>query len=197
MRYGLDSFLPIGAFEHCGDRRIRLHGGGGGIVSAVTNPISSALGTDGGGGGVLGAVSSATQAVGKAVSDIGNTAVTVAKQAGDVVVNDIKTIGDVGTNLAHGQFGGALKATFNGIVGDISIITGGSANPQRPQTNQTLGAPGAGSQTIVAGNTQQNATSLNDQSVLGAPQGSGSLTTRTISGPDNTYKLNKSTMLGL
>lgn len=197
MRYGLDSFLPLGAFEHCGNRRIRLHGGGGGIVSAVTDPISSALGTDGSGGGALGAINSATQAVGKAVSDIGNTAVTVGKQVGDVVVNDIKTIGDIGTNLAHGQIGGALKAVVGGVIGDISILTGGSA---QPKTNQTLGNPnaqGSGSQTISAGNTQQNATSLNDQSILGAPQGSGSLTTRTVSGPDNTYKLNKSTMLGL
>jgi len=29
-------------------------GGGGGIISAITDPISSAIGTDGGGGGVLG-----------------------------------------------------------------------------------------------------------------------------------------------
>ena len=197
MRYGLDSFLPIGAFEHCGDRRIRLHGGGGGIVSAVTDPISSALGTDGGGGGALGAISSATQAVGKAVSDIGNTAVTVAKQAGDVVVNDIKTIGDVGTNLAHGQIGGAIKSAIGGVIGDISIITGGSANPQRPQTNQTLGGPGDGSQTIASGQAQQSPTSLNNQAVLGAPGVTGSLTTRTVSGPDNTYKIDKMTMLGL
>lgn len=33
-------------------------GGGGGIVSAITDPISSALGTDGSGGGVLGALAS-------------------------------------------------------------------------------------------------------------------------------------------
>lgn len=49
--------LPIGAFEHIGDRKIKPQGGGGGgIVSAITDPISSALGTDGGGGGVLGAL---------------------------------------------------------------------------------------------------------------------------------------------
>ena len=28
MRYTLDSMLPIGAFEHCGNGRIKLHGGG-------------------------------------------------------------------------------------------------------------------------------------------------------------------------
>jgi hypothetical protein len=33
-------------------------GGGGGFISSITDPISSALGTDGGGGGVLGALAS-------------------------------------------------------------------------------------------------------------------------------------------
>lgn len=33
-------------------------GGGGGIISAITDPISSALGTDGGGGGILGGLAS-------------------------------------------------------------------------------------------------------------------------------------------
>jgi hypothetical protein len=44
-----------------------LEGGGGGIVSAITDPISSALGTDGGDGGLLGAV----EDVGKSISQIG------------------------------------------------------------------------------------------------------------------------------
>jgi len=60
--------LPQGAFEHCGDGKIKPQGGGGGgIVSAITDPISSALGTDGGGGGILGAVES----VGQAIGDVG------------------------------------------------------------------------------------------------------------------------------
>jgi hypothetical protein len=42
-------------------------GGGGGIVSAITDPISSALGTDGGGGGVLGALADVDKAVGDTV----------------------------------------------------------------------------------------------------------------------------------
>jgi hypothetical protein len=45
MRYSLDSFLPLGAFEHCGNGKIRLHGGGGGgfigdIVSGVGDAVS-------------------------------------------------------------------------------------------------------------------------------------------------------------
>lgn len=188
MRYGLESYLPLGAFEHCGNRHIKLYGGGGSWnpVTIVSNAVSS----------VGDAVSSATQAVGKAASDVGNAAVTVAKQVGDVVVNDYKTVGGVVQNLAHGQIGGALKAAVGGFVGDVSILTGGKA-----QTNQTLGSPGAsggaGSQTIASGQAEQKPTSLNNQSVLGAPGVTGSLTTRTISGPDNTYKMDKTTMLGL
>ncbi len=200
MRYGLDSTLPIGAFEHCGNGRIRLYGGGGSwnpvtIVengaSSVADVASSAVTA------VTTAVSDVAQTVSKAASDVGNTAVTVAKQVGDVAVNTVNTVGDVGTNLAHGQIGGALKAVMNGVIGDVSILTGG-----KPLTNQTLsagptaGGSSTGSQTLT-GNTQQNPTSLNSQSILGAPGVTGSLTTRTISGPDNTYKMDKTTMLGL
>lgn len=57
--------LPQGAFEHIGDGKIKPQGGGGGgIVSAITDPISSVLGTDGGGGGILGAVEDVGQAIG-------------------------------------------------------------------------------------------------------------------------------------
>ncbi len=63
--------LPQGAFEHCGDGKIKPQGGGGGgIVSAITDPISSALGTDGGGGGILGAVEDVGQAVGSGLADV-------------------------------------------------------------------------------------------------------------------------------
>jgi hypothetical protein len=47
--------LPQGAFEHIGDRKIKPQGGGN-PISAVTDPISKAIGTDGSGGGVLGAL---------------------------------------------------------------------------------------------------------------------------------------------
>ena len=39
-------------------KRTPFGGGGGGIVSAITDPISSAIGTDGSGGGALGALAS-------------------------------------------------------------------------------------------------------------------------------------------
>lgn len=44
MRYTLDSMLPLGAFEHCGDRKIRLHGGGGGgFIEDVFSGIGDAV----------------------------------------------------------------------------------------------------------------------------------------------------------
>jgi hypothetical protein len=64
--------LPQGAFEHIGDKKIKPQGGGGGggIVSAITDPISSVLGTDGGGGGILGAVEDVGQAIGGGLADV-------------------------------------------------------------------------------------------------------------------------------
>lgn len=71
--------LPQGAFEHIGDRKIKPQGGGGGgIVSAITDPISDVLGTSGGGGGILGAVEDLgesidkgiTQPIGKGLSEV-------------------------------------------------------------------------------------------------------------------------------
>jgi hypothetical protein len=63
--------LPQGAFEHIGDKKIKPQGGGGGgIVSAVTDPISSVLGTDGGGGGILGAVEDVGQSIGSGLAEV-------------------------------------------------------------------------------------------------------------------------------
>lgn len=63
--------LPQNAFEHIGDKKIKPQGGGGGdIISAVTDPISSVLGTDGGDGGILGLVEEGGKVIGGAVEDI-------------------------------------------------------------------------------------------------------------------------------
>lgn len=60
--------LPQNSFEHIGDQKIKPQGGGGGdIISAVTDPISDVLGTSGDGGGILGAV----EDVGQAIGDVG------------------------------------------------------------------------------------------------------------------------------
>jgi len=74
--------LPQGAFEHCGDGKIKPQGGGGGdIISAITDPISDVLGTSGGGGGILGAADVAAKAVGGGLEDIAQGASNVLAEA--------------------------------------------------------------------------------------------------------------------
>lgn len=63
--------LPQGAFEHCGNGKIKPQGGGGGdIISAVTDPISDVLGTSGDGGGILGAVEDVGQSIGSGLAEV-------------------------------------------------------------------------------------------------------------------------------
>ena len=87
--------LPHGAFEHIGDKKIKPQGGGGGgIVSAITDPISSALGTDGGGGGILGAVEDVGESFDKAVTQpIGAGLADVDKFVGDEIPGGWGTVG--------------------------------------------------------------------------------------------------------
>ena len=63
--------LPQGAFKHIGNGKIQPQGGGGGgIVSAITDPVSDVLGTSGGGGGILGAAEDLAQGTGSALADV-------------------------------------------------------------------------------------------------------------------------------
>jgi len=84
--------LPQGAFEHCGDGKIKPQGGGGGdIISAVTDPISDVLGTSGDGGGILGAV----EDVGQAIGDVGvSIDKSVTQPVGDVLADVDKFVGN-------------------------------------------------------------------------------------------------------
>lgn len=59
--------LPQRAFEHCGDRKIKPQGGGGG---GVLDAVSDVLGTSGGDGGILGAVEDVGQAVGSGLAEV-------------------------------------------------------------------------------------------------------------------------------
>ena len=45
MRYNLETMLPLGAFEHCGDRRIKLYGGVGSGTLPTANPASAVKAT--------------------------------------------------------------------------------------------------------------------------------------------------------
>jgi hypothetical protein len=56
-------------------KRTPFGGGGGGFISAITDPISSALGTDGGGGGILGGLASIDPgpAIGQGLAEVDKT----------------------------------------------------------------------------------------------------------------------------
>jgi hypothetical protein len=56
-------------------KRTPFGGGGGGFISSITDPISSALGTDGGGGGILGGLASIDPgpAIGQGLAEIDKT----------------------------------------------------------------------------------------------------------------------------
>ena len=68
MRYHLESYLPVEAFKPRGGvGGMTLHGGGGGVISAVTDTISNALGTAGGESGILGGLADFDDAVATSV----------------------------------------------------------------------------------------------------------------------------------
>ena len=108
--------LPHGAFEHIGDRKIKPQGGGGGNpISAVTDTISSALGTDGGGGGVLGALADIDpgKEIGKGLADLD-------KFVGDEIPGGWKTVGlaaaAIAAPYAIGAMGAGAGTTAGGFV---------------------------------------------------------------------------------
>jgi hypothetical protein len=103
--------LPAGAFEHIGDGKIKPQGGGN-PISAITDPISSAIGTDGGGGGVLGALADIDPG-----PAIGSGLAEVDKFVGREIPGGWTTVGAaaaLGTGL---YFAPEIMAAYGGEVG--------------------------------------------------------------------------------
>ena len=107
MRYHLESTLPIHAFQPVGGRHSPFKrsmtlegGGGGGIISAITDPISDVLGTSGGGGGILGAIEDVGQAVGGALADVD-------KAVGDTIPGGWGTVASIAVPYAAPYLTGA------------------------------------------------------------------------------------------
>jgi hypothetical protein len=117
--------LPQSAFEHIGDRKIKPQGGGGGggIVSAITDPISSAIGTDGGGGGILGAVEDVGQSVGSGLAAIdpgpaiGSGLAEVDDFVNDEIPGGWATVGAAAVAAATGYVDPSLFAAEAGAAG--------------------------------------------------------------------------------
>lgn len=107
--------LPVGAFEHIGDKKIKPQGGGN-PVSFVTDPISKAIGTDGSGGGVLGALADIDPgpAIGRGLADVD-------KFVGREIPGGWKTVGTAAAILAAPYAApylgaGAAGSTAGGFV---------------------------------------------------------------------------------
>ena len=103
--------LPMGAFEHIGDRKIKPQGGGN-PISAVTDPISKAIGTDGGGGGALGALADIDpgKAIGKVLSEVD-------KFVGREIPGGWKTVGLVAASVAAPYALSAMGTAGAGAAG--------------------------------------------------------------------------------
>jgi hypothetical protein len=103
--------LPIGAFEHCGDRRIKLYGGGG-----SWNPVTI----------VEEAVNSVGDAVAPVVEGISDAGVAIDKGVNDAVPGGWATVGAIAATIATA---GALAETIPEAmaVGEGAALAGEGA----------------------------------------------------------------------
>ena len=103
--------LPHGAFEHIGDKKIKPQGGGN-PISAVTDPISKAIGTDGSGGGALGALAKIDPgpALGKGLAEVD-------KFVGREIPGGWKTVGLAAAAAAAPYAIGAMSAGAGSTAG--------------------------------------------------------------------------------
>jgi hypothetical protein len=142
--------LPAMAFQHIGDKKIKPQGGGN-PISAITDPISSALGTDGGGGGVLGALADIDPgpAIGSGLAEV------------DDFVNDEIPGGWVTVGLAAATAGaasgagagaGAATGAAGGTATGTGLTAGAGASGGLLASGGTVGSlAGAGSAAGIAG----------------------------------------------
>jgi hypothetical protein len=135
--------LPVGAFEHIGDKKIKPQGSN--PFSGVTDAFSSAIGTDGSGGGVLGALADIDPgpAIGGALADIdpgpaiGKGLAEVDKFVGREIPGGWTTVGAAAAiaaapyaapYLSAGTAGAGAGGSVGGIsVGGAFVPTAGSA----------------------------------------------------------------------
>lgn len=132
--------------------------------------------------------------------DIGNTAVNVTKDLakgdiGGAIDDTVSGAGAVIKDTASGTVQmakDAVKGTFKQVANimDVVGILPNVPKVNAPTSDQTAGA------TVTQGDQNQRNQSVTDVEAA-AGGGASSLTPRTVAGPDNDYKLNKSAVLGL
>jgi hypothetical protein len=139
--------LPIMAFQHIGDKKIKPQGGGN-PISAITDPISSALGTDGGGGGVLGALADIDPgpAIGSGLAEVDDF-------VNDEIPGGWYTVGAAAATAGAASAAGAGAGAASGTAAGGTGLTGGAgASGGLLASGGTVGSlGGAGSAAGIAG----------------------------------------------
>ena len=153
--------LPSMAFQHIGDKKIKPQGGGN-PIAAITDPISSALGTDGGGGGILGGLADIDPgpALGSGLAEV------------DTFVNREIPGGWVTVGLAAATAGAGAAAGAG--AGAAAGSTAGAAGGTAAGTGLTAGA-GASGGLLVGGGTAGALTSAGTASGIAATQAAAGL----------------------
>jgi hypothetical protein len=155
--------LPSGAFEHIGDKKIKPQGGGN-PISAITDPISSAIGTDGGGGGILGAVADIDPgpSIGSALASvdpgpaIGSGLADVDEFVNEEIPGGWVTVGlaaaTAGAASGAGAGAGAASGAAGGTATGTGLTAGAGASGGLLASGGTVGSlAGAGSAAGIAG----------------------------------------------
>jgi hypothetical protein len=146
--------LPAMAFQHIGDRKIKPQGGGN-PIAAVTDPISSALGTDGGGGGILGGLADIDPgpAIGSGLAEVDDF-------VNDEIPGGWATVGAAAVAATTGYVDPSLFAAeaaagtagAAGAAGGTGLTAGAGASGGLLASGGTVGAlGGAGSAAGIAG----------------------------------------------
>ena len=153
--------LPSMAFQHIGDKKIKPQGGGN-PIAAITDPISSALGTDGGGGGILGGLADIDPgpALGSGLAEV------------DTFVNREIPGGWVTVGLAAATAGAGAAAGAG--AGAAAGSTAGAAGGTAAGTGLTAGA-GASGGLLASGGTAGALTGAGTASGIAATQAAAGL----------------------
>lgn len=132
MRYNLETMLPLGAFEHYGNRHIKLYGGGGSWnpVEIIENTVSS---------------------VGDAVSDVvqgaGDVLADVDEFVGDTIPGGWTTVASIAVPYAAPYItGAALTAGQAAALAAATSATSGAIQGKDPEDilkNAALAAAGS------------------------------------------------------
>jgi hypothetical protein len=154
--------LPAMAFQHIGDKKIKPQGGGN-PISAITDPISKAIGTDGSGGGVLGALAKIDPgpAIGSGLASV------------DEFVNDEIPGGWITVGAAAATAGAAAGAGA-GAGAAAGSAAGTSAGGAAAGTGLTAGA-GASGGLLASGGTVGALTGAGTASGIAATQAAAGL----------------------